>query len=137
VAAAGLDGRLDREDHGAVTADPKPSRRVVDPAAGQAKLAYERVCRACASSRRERAWWYRLQRHHLVPRSLGGDDVADNIVPLCLPCHQDFESSPSLRREVAQRVRASLTLAELAYVLAKKSRAWLDRYYPPPPKSAS
>ena len=28
---------------------------------------------------------------HLVPRSLGGCDEADCVVPLCRPCHRDFD----------------------------------------------
>jgi hypothetical protein len=28
---------------------------------------------------------------HLVPRSLGGCDDADCVVPLCRPCHRDFD----------------------------------------------
>ena len=31
----------------------------------------------------------RLQRCHLTPRSLGGADTPDNLVPLCADCHRD------------------------------------------------
>jgi 5-methylcytosine-specific restriction endonuclease McrA len=27
--------------------------------------------------------------HHIVPRSAGGEDVEENIVPLCTDCHRD------------------------------------------------
>jgi hypothetical protein len=29
--------------------------------------------------------------HHVVPRDRGGPDVAENIVPLCRPCHDRVE----------------------------------------------
>lgn len=53
-----------------------------------------------------------VQYHHLVPRDLGGDDVADNIVPLCQHCHQ------AVTRREPDHVRhllAALTDAEYAY----------------------
>ena len=31
----------------------------------------------------------RLQRCHVVPKSLGGDDSAANVVPLCAQCHDE------------------------------------------------
>lgn len=27
--------------------------------------------------------------HHIVPRSLGGQDVDENLIPLCNRCHDD------------------------------------------------
>lgn len=31
------------------------------------------------------------QLHHVIPRDRGGDDIAENLVPLCQPCHQKVE----------------------------------------------
>jgi 5-methylcytosine-specific restriction endonuclease McrA len=31
---------------------------------------------------------YLLELHHLVSREDHGNDVADNLVPLCRPCHE-------------------------------------------------
>lgn len=53
-----------------------------------------------------------VQYHHLVPRDLGGGDVADNIVPLCQHCHD------AVTRREPEHVRhllAALTDAEYAY----------------------
>jgi 5-methylcytosine-specific restriction endonuclease McrA len=71
--------------------------------------------------------------HHLVPRSLGGDDVADNIVPLCgdgtRGCHGDVEARvPTALHEL----RESLRPEELRYVLRKKGGGFLERYLPLP-----
>jgi 5-methylcytosine-specific restriction endonuclease McrA len=91
--------------------------------------------------------WYRLRRvkdgpcrvcgyratslHHLVPRSLGGDDVEQNLVPLCgsgtTGCHGLVEEGdPAARRGL----RRSLKKDELAYVVRRKGRRFLDRYLP-------
>lgn len=94
-----------------------------DSRAGRLKLAAERCCRVCE----ETSW---LSRHHLVPRSLGGDDVDDNIVPLCETCHGDFERSGKHRRHVGHLIRGKLTAGERAYVIEKKGEDFLERYYP-------
>jgi hypothetical protein len=67
----------------------------------------------------------------MVPRSLGGDDVADNLVPLCgtgtTGCHGLVEA----RNPVAcGMLRDSLSVLELQYVVFRKSLAFLDSYYP-------
>jgi hypothetical protein len=33
------------------------------------------------------SYWKQIELHHLIPRSRGGDDVEENIVPLCRTCH--------------------------------------------------
>ena len=78
--------------------------------------------------------------HHLVGRGVGGDDVADNLIPLCghgsVGCHGVITShnrdgaSGLTYPEVAHAVRVSLTLPEVGYVLRKKGRDWLDELYP-------
>lgn len=39
-------------------------------------------CRACHAYR-----GYEIQRHHIVPRSLGGETSTANVVSLCAECH--------------------------------------------------
>lgn len=69
--------------------------------------------------------------HHLVPRSLGGDDVADNIVPLCgdgvRGCHGDVEARVPT---ALNALRQSLRPEELRYILRTKGGGFLDRYLP-------
>lgn len=72
------------------------------------------VCRLCGRGH------YRITYHHLVPRSLGGDDVADNIVPLCgsgtTGCHGEVEA----RRPIALKLLlGALSDAEYAYCKEK------------------
>lgn len=114
-----------------MTPDPKRARRIVSSSAGADKAARERVCRACRSTRRSTAWWYRIQRHHLVPRAQGGDDVAENLVPICPACHDDLEhAGGAIARKVRVALRARMLDEEVAYIVMRKGEGWLDRRYP-------
>jgi len=104
-------------------ADPKPAPRTIDRQAGLAKLAREGGCRVCSDS-------YGLQRHHLVPRSLGGDDIDANLIPLCARCHDLWEHGTWHRAEVGALIRMFLTAAEEDYVMAKLGPDRFDHYYP-------
>ena len=45
-------------------------------AEGRAKVRLESACRICGQ-------YYGLDPHHIVYKSLGGDNVEENCVPLC------------------------------------------------------
>lgn len=98
--------------------------RKVDHGAGKKKLKRENACRVCRFGHRP------MTRHHLVPRSLLGDDVEDNLIPLCIFCHEKFEHDGHERRRVGAAIRNTMTEAELAYVLERKGEVFLERYYP-------
>lgn len=83
----------------------------------------EGPCRVCRVQ-----WGTNL--HHLVPRGLGGDDTADNLVPLCgsgtTGCHGLVEIHDDT---ACLRLGASLTTNERGYVISKKGAYYLsDRY---------
>ena len=107
--------------------DPKPARRIVDPAAGRDKVLLEGRCRVCG-----RTWG--LNRAHLVPKGQRGDDVDSNIVPLCgsgtTGCHGKLTDHSNGWLVVAAILRENLTPDERRYVLRKKGADWLDRVYP-------
>jgi 5-methylcytosine-specific restriction endonuclease McrA len=65
-----------------VTPDPKPTKRVKDPAALRAyRLEMQgEPCMACELRRGEHV-------HHVKFRSQGGGDVAHNLMWLCRYCH--------------------------------------------------
>ena len=64
--------------------------------------------------------------HHLVPRSIGGDDTADNIVPLCAFDHELV----TYRNSWAARTLAeSLTDAEYAYIIEKLGESGMERLF--------
>ncbi len=102
--------------------DPKAAARHVATREEWKDLVREKAapCRVCGSL-------IGLEMHHLVNRSQQGDDVADNLIPLCIAHHGLIT-----RRDhaTAHAVRASLTPEEAAYCAAKKSWAWLDERYP-------
>jgi hypothetical protein len=82
--------------------DPKPPKRIVDSDAMKAKLESDPRCRSC----RERA----TDPHHVVLKSQRGDDVEDNIVPLCHTHHREYHDG---------RGFIHLTIPETSYVLTK------------------
>jgi len=104
--------------------DPKPAARIVDRYAGWTKVLTEGDCRVCGTR-------WPLTRHHLIKRSQGGDDIDDNLVPLCgngtTGCHGRVEARDS---NTLHLLRHLLTPEEVAYCKAKKGEAWLDRMYP-------
>ena len=107
-----------------MTPDPRPPRRTRATAAEWKRIRAAKLgpCLVCGDAD--------TTLHHLVPKSLGGGDVEDNLVPLCgsgtTGCHGLVEARD---RTVCALLRDSLTRAELAYVLAVKGAVFLDRYY--------
>ena len=67
-----------------------------------------------------------IQLHHLVSRQDGGDDVPDNIVPVCPGCHD------ALTRRVEAIGRLLLTRlsdAEYAYMVGRGEEDYPERAY--------
>ena len=105
--------------------DPKPEPRIRATADGWVKLRTEKLgpCRVCQTP-------FKPTLHHIVSKSLGGDDVADNLVPLCgsgtTGCHGLVEArEPWACSLLGQR----FTAAERAYVVAKKGAWFLETRY--------
>ena len=92
-----------------------------------AKLGPCRVCVRTLSNGGTPAYApHRVQFHHLVARVHGGDDVEDNIVPLCGNCHSlvTRRSRPALRS-----LSESLSDFERGYVLRKVGDAGYSRIF--------
>ena len=69
---------------------------------------------------------HRVQFHHLVARVHGGDDVEDNIVPLCGDCHGDVtRRAPHALASLSE----SLSDFERGYVLRKVGEAGYSRIF--------
>jgi 5-methylcytosine-specific restriction endonuclease McrA len=106
--------------------DPKPVKRFRATAAGWVDLRARKLlglCRVCEDAKA-------VSLHHVLPRSQGGDDVAENLVELCgdgtTGCHGLVEArDPWARSLLGQR----LTVPERAYVITKQSVAWLEKNY--------
>jgi len=91
---------------------PKRPKRIVATkeewqAIAEAKQGPCRICRRVESNG---SLHTTIELHHLIRRSQGGDDVADNIVPLCGACHRKLHDG---RPGLAQ---IRLTPAEKRYL---------------------
>jgi len=69
---------------------PKRTRRIVATKQEWAAIAElkQGPCRICRRVESNGSVHSTIELHHLVRRSQGGDDVPDNIVPLCGACHR-------------------------------------------------
>lgn len=83
-------------------------------------------CRVCGMADWNGAVEKTMQLHHVVSRTDGGDDVADNLVPLC-PKDHDYIT----RRDpiVALILLSSLTDAEYSYAITKAGEDYWQRAY--------
>lgn len=105
--------------------NPRPLCRKRDAKAGRRKcLSPESECRLCGVRRG-------LERHHLIPRSQGGEDRDENLVPLCGPfenaCHRKItENDP----EALSLLRGRLWPEEESFVAFRMGWGWLERRYP-------
>lgn len=122
-----------------VEPDFKRGKRIVDKDAGKAKVRAEGICRVCE---RVPAGTYfdALTRFHLVPKGQGGDDVDENLIPICgsgvTGCHAILDDRrdsgltdachPFTFAEAASTLRARLLDEEAAYAVGAKGEAWLD-----------
>jgi len=102
-------------------------RKIASPKAWQAIIAAKRgPCRVCCTPTQNGFDYGPVSFHHLLARSQGGDDVADNIVPLHAGCHE----------AVTQRVgpaliclARSLSDAERAYIIGKLGEGGMERLF--------
>ena len=109
----------------AVTPDPRPEARIVATEDEWHGIVAQKMgpCRVTGETTG-------LDMAHLVSRAQRGDDVPDNIIPLRHDLHMILHDHSPGWEEVAHAIRHSLTPAETTYVVAKKSRWWLNRMYP-------
>lgn len=115
--------------------DWKPDRRIVDPEAGKEKVRADPRCRSCR--RRARpvfdggSFLSGISRSHIVAKGIGGDDVDENIAPLCgsgtSGCHGLHEA---MDMAVRQRERRAMLPEEEVYARSKMSDAWFEKNYP-------
>ena len=96
-----------------IVAGPKRWQQICDE-----KLGPCRVCGDQGANGR--------QLHHLVSRQDGGDDVPDNIVPLCPLDHAKVTQRDS---GVALVLMLSLTDAEYAYLIERGGENYPERAY--------
>lgn len=106
--------------------DPKPAPRIKDSQASVRKLLADPACRACGT----RA----INCHHLLGKGQRGDDVVENLIPLCGSgsegCHGALHGNPYSvmlrgtveRRDAAWvrlRIGTNLRMPEWQYLVGK------------------
>lgn len=107
-------------------ADLKRSRGSVKPepvndwGSARAKVDAEGACRACHATGE-------LQAAHTIPRSLGGGQTAESVIPLCRGCHDDQHAGklallPLLTRAEEVEATRALGLARAYRYLTKDNR---------------
>jgi hypothetical protein len=107
--------------------DQKPAKKQKANKAEWEKIRARKLdgwpCRVCDDNKAETL-------HHIVSKSLGGADVADNLVPLCgsgtTGCHGLIEAHEMW---ACTRLGQRLTNAERQYVIDTKGAYYLERRY--------
>ena len=102
--------------------------RIIATAKGWEKIvaAKQAPCRICRDAGSNGSVHSRIEFHHLVPRAQLGDDVADNIVPLCSLCHR----AVTLRLPIPlQLLAGKLTDSEYAYIVHKLGEGASERLF--------
>jgi hypothetical protein len=107
--------------------DPKPAKQIKADGDDWKDLRFwkldKKKCRICEDHPADTL-------HHLVPRSLRGDDVADNLVGLCgsgtTGCHGLVEDRNPW---ACSLLGLKLTAKERDYIIGKKGAPFLERYY--------
>jgi len=112
-----MSGLPDPKSRSLARGERRYRRKVASPKQWQAIIeAKKGPCRVCVQPTSNGHGFPVIEFHHLVPRAQGGDDIEDNIVPLCYGCHFCVTThSPWSLAALA----ASLTDSEYAYVVSK------------------
>jgi len=112
-----LSGAPDPKSRSLARGERRYKRKVASPKQWQAIIAAKTgPCRVCVAPTSNGHGFPVVEFHHLVSRAMGGDDVEDNIVPLCYGCHFCVTTnSPWTLAALA----ASLTDSERAYTESK------------------
>jgi hypothetical protein len=105
-----------------VQPDFKERPRIVDKNAGKEKVRREGRCRVTGVR-------YQIERFHVLPRDLGGDDLDVNIVPINHSIHHLWEQAPGGKQLFGPMIWGALEEDERAYVLEKKGVDFARRYY--------
>ena len=101
-------------------------RKIASPKTWQAIIdAKQGPCRCCGGSE---PFWTGFGRayHHLVSRQDGGDDTADNIIPLCAFCHEQVTRRDPFR---CRSLLLRLSDAEYAYMVDRGGEGYAERAY--------
>lgn len=105
-----------------IDAKPQKRHRATYPEWVKIREAFRQDTCWCCGAR-----WTEL--HHILNRSHGGDDVVENLAPVCSQCHGRIEARDPVARSL---LRGALMLSNLHYLEGKVPdvEGWLERHYP-------
>jgi hypothetical protein len=104
--------------------DRRYRRKIASPKQWQAIIASKgRSCRCLRPTSLCESW---IEYHHVVARDHDGDDVADNIVPVC---HRHHMAITARWPEVVKTLLANLSDAEYAYMIQRGGEDYPERAY--------
>jgi hypothetical protein len=105
----------------------KYRRKVASPKRWQA-IIDEKIgpCRVCVNPVYNGGGPPKVQFHHIVSREDHGDDVPENIVPLC---HYDHVAVTRRNATACRTLLASLSDAEYAYMIGRGGEGYPERAY--------
>ncbi len=102
-------------------------RKVASPKQWQAiSAAKAGPCRVCCDPASNGSQFSKIQLHHVVSREDHGDDVADNLAPLC---PDDHGRVTRREPEACRNLLAALTDAEYAYMIERGGENYPERAY--------
>lgn len=105
--------------------DPRPTKRYKASASEWRSIREALLpanCRVCDTQRASHL-------HHVASKAQGGDDVRENLLPVCATCHDLIHGRSSWA--LAQvRDRITENPAMLDYLIRAKGWEWLNRAYP-------
>ena len=122
MGGAVLSGAPDPKSRTLARGERRYRRKVASPKQWQAiQAAKMGPCRVC--SRRYPPY---MQLHHLVSREDHGDDVADNLVPVCGSCHDFITRRVPL---TCADLLGTLSDAEYSYMIQRGGEDYPERAY--------
>jgi 5-methylcytosine-specific restriction endonuclease McrA len=105
----------------------KYRRKIASPKQWQAIIADKLgPCRVCTRPASNGSGFLKVQFHHIVSREDHGDDVADNILPLCSWCHDQVTRRDA---SASRLLFENLTDAEYAYMIERGGEGYPERAY--------
>jgi hypothetical protein len=107
---------------------PRRYRRKVASPKGWQAIADAKMgpCRVCGLAPAYQTISTVIQLHHLVWREDHGDDVADNIVPICRACHASVHRRAAVPCGLLLK---GLSDAEYAYMVTRGGEDYPERVY--------
>lgn len=118
-----------------VTPDPRPPRRYKATFEEWKQIREHFADSTCVSC----GLAYQHLHHVAFKKADRGDDIVENLAPMCFSCHDRFHGRAPRWERIAAAIRTYVwsRQSRLNYVLGKMGRDKFDARYPMPPAAAT